>query len=169
MKDVTIYDDSIKKYHAQYKLPYTWTLLKAQLMAESNLNPNAVSPVGAKGLAQFMPDTWTEYLTKCSLPATTLACNGEASIKCCAAYMADLIKGWSSPRPELDRYNLALASYNAGMGNLIKAQKIVHGVNDYATIVSALKFVTGNANAKQTTDYVNRITDYNIELLKPRT
>ncbi len=32
-------------------------LLAAQLMAESNFNPFAVSPVGAQGIAQFMPST----------------------------------------------------------------------------------------------------------------
>ena len=30
-------------------------LLAAQLMAESNFNPFAVSPAGAEGIAQFMP------------------------------------------------------------------------------------------------------------------
>ena len=32
-------------------------LLAAQLMAESNFNPFAVSPAGAAGIAQFMPGT----------------------------------------------------------------------------------------------------------------
>ena len=33
------------------------TLLAAQLYAESNFNPFAVSPAGAQGIAQFMPGT----------------------------------------------------------------------------------------------------------------
>ena len=36
-------------------------LLAAQLYAESGLNPFAVSPAGAKGLAQFMPGTAHSY------------------------------------------------------------------------------------------------------------
>ena len=36
-------------------------LLLSQLTAESGLNPNAVSPVGARGIAQFMPGTAASY------------------------------------------------------------------------------------------------------------
>ena len=36
-------------------------LLAAQLMAESNFNPFAVSPAGAQGIAQFMPGTARAY------------------------------------------------------------------------------------------------------------
>jgi len=36
-------------------------VLAAQLQQESGWQPDAVSPVGAVGLAQFMPGTWTTY------------------------------------------------------------------------------------------------------------
>lgn len=36
-------------------------VLAAQLQQESGWRPDAVSPVGAVGLAQFMPGTWTTY------------------------------------------------------------------------------------------------------------
>src|SRR6478672_8539641 len=36
-------------------------LLAAQLMAESNFNPYAVSPAGAQGIAQFIPGTAAAY------------------------------------------------------------------------------------------------------------
>lgn len=33
-------------------------VIAAQIQTESAWNPRAVSPVGAQGIAQFMPDTW---------------------------------------------------------------------------------------------------------------
>ena len=38
-----------------------WYLLVAQCIVESGLRPDAVSPAGAKGLAQFMDATWSEW------------------------------------------------------------------------------------------------------------
>jgi len=37
-----------------------WHLLAAQCRWESDFDPYAVSEAGAKGIAQFMPDTWRE-------------------------------------------------------------------------------------------------------------
>jgi len=37
-----------------------WHLLAAQCRWESSFNPFAVSSAGAKGIAQFMPTTWTQ-------------------------------------------------------------------------------------------------------------
>ncbi|CAB4169267.1 LT_GEWL domain containing protein [uncultured Caudovirales phage] len=161
---ITTYDATIQKFHKEYNLPYDWTLLKAQLFQESQLKPDACSPVGALGLAQFMPDTWEEYTVKCGLPANTLRNDATASIQCCAAYMRYLISQWKAKRSDVDRYNLALASYNAGLGNILKAQKMVKGANDYATIIKALKFVTGNENALQTSNYVVKINEYHTQL-----
>ncbi|MFY1636173.1 transglycosylase SLT domain-containing protein [Solwaraspora sp. WMMB335] len=36
-------------------------LLAAQIAVESTFDPEAVSPAGAKGLSQFMDDTWAEF------------------------------------------------------------------------------------------------------------
>ncbi len=77
-------------------------LLAAQLMAESNFNPFAVSPAGAAGIAQFMPGTAAMY-------GLTDRFDPEASIEAQAHLMADLLEQFSDPA-------LALAAYNAGPG-----------------------------------------------------
>jgi membrane-bound lytic murein transglycosylase F len=61
MKDENRFDDLIKKYATLHRLP--WLLIKAQIWAESNFDPNAVSPCGAKGLMQLMPGTAREMFT----------------------------------------------------------------------------------------------------------
>jgi soluble lytic murein transglycosylase-like protein len=58
--DNPFYDLSIRKWNSIYNPEIPWYWAKAQLAAESALKPNAVSPVGAKGLGQFMPDTWND-------------------------------------------------------------------------------------------------------------
>jgi Transglycosylase SLT domain/D-alanyl-D-alanine carboxypeptidase len=75
-------------------------LLAAQLMAESNFDPLAVSPAGAQGIAQFMPATAAAYgLANPFDPA--------AAIDAQAHLMSDLIRQLGAPQ-------LALAAYNAG-------------------------------------------------------
>jgi soluble lytic murein transglycosylase-like protein len=77
-------------------------LLAAQLHAESNFNPFAVSPAGARGLAQFTPGTAEAY----GLPDPF---DGEASIDAQAHLMHDLLARYKTAA-------LALAAYNAGSG-----------------------------------------------------
>lgn len=78
------------------------------------------------------------------------------SIRAGAYYMARLARGWSSKRPVLDRWDLARASYNAGFGNLLKAQKAAGGAVLYADIIRALPQVTGH-HSRETTTYVELI------------
>jgi hypothetical protein len=77
-------------------------LLAAQLMAESNFNPFAVSAAGAQGIAQFMPGTAAAY-------GLTDPFDPVAAIDAQAHLMSDLIRQLGSPE-------LALAGYNAGPG-----------------------------------------------------
>jgi hypothetical protein len=75
-------------------------LLAGQLMAESGFDPNAGSPAGAEGIAQFMPGTAASYGLKNPFDA-------EEAIDAEAHLMSDLIRQFGSPE-------LALAAYNAG-------------------------------------------------------
>jgi transglycosylase-like protein with SLT domain/D-alanyl-D-alanine carboxypeptidase-like protein/putative Flp pilus-assembly TadE/G-like protein len=75
-------------------------LLSAQLYAESGFNPFAVSPVGAQGIAQFMPSTAAGL-------GLANPFDAEASIDAQAHLMRDLLRQFGS-------VPLALAAYNAG-------------------------------------------------------
>jgi soluble lytic murein transglycosylase-like protein len=75
-------------------------LLSAQLFAESNFNPFAHSPVGALGIAQFMPGTARSY-------GLIDPFDAEASIEAEAHLMRDLLRRFGS-------IALAVAAYNAG-------------------------------------------------------
>jgi len=76
-------------------------VLAAQLMAESNFNPRAVSPAGALGIAQFIPSTARAY-------GLADPFDPVAAIDAQAHLMADLLEQFDGSVP------LALAAYNAG-------------------------------------------------------
>jgi soluble lytic murein transglycosylase-like protein len=129
--------------------------LKAQLYQESLLNPAAVSPVGARGVAQFMPGTWREVCHAMGMGRISPH-TARPAIHAAAYYMARLYMGWKSPRPDMDRWDLARASYNAGFGNLLAAQRAAGGANRYAAIIKALPQITGH-HSRETITYVERI------------
>jgi len=76
-------------------------LLAAQLYAESGFNPFAQSPVGAQGIAQFMPGTARAY-------GLNDPFDPEQAILAQARLMSDLLKQFDG------KPSLALAAYNAG-------------------------------------------------------
>lgn len=156
--------DALIKAAAASHMPGTdWRLVKAQLMQESRLNPKAQSLVGAHGIAQFMPGTWADMKPilrrECGISNADVW-NPEHAIPACALYMRQLWQVWTAPRPELDRYCLALASYNAGIGNILKAQELAGGANDYVSIIARLHRVTGINNSNETKTYVVKIFNY---------
>ena len=131
-----------------------WRLLKAQCYQESRLNPLAVSPVGAIGLCQFMPNTAKEMKSK--YPELNNFWLPEVSIIAASRYMNQMNNFWSSPREKIDRWMLATASYNAGAGNIHKAQKLCGSPIPYKKIIACLPDVTGQ-HSKETLTYVDYI------------
>lgn len=153
----TKYDELIKNATLKYLEGVDWRLLKAQLCQESSLNPDAQSHAGAMGIAQFMPPTWADMQNQLKMGPLDSAYDPEKAIPAAAYYMRQLCKQWKAPRPEADRYMLALSSYNAGIGNILKAQRRANNVADYYKIITELPNITGVDNATETRNYVKYI------------
>lgn len=149
------YDAEIRAASARWLPGWDWRWWKAQLYQESLLDPTAVSPVGARGLAQFMPGTWDEVSAAMGLGAVSPHV-AEAAIEAGAYYMARLRRSWHSERPEDDRRELAQASYNAGLGNILKAQRACGNARAWRVIATCLHQITGR-HAHETLTYVDRI------------
>lgn len=78
-------------------------LLHAVIRTESGYNPRAVSPKGALGLMQLMPDTARRY-------GVANAFDPAQNVRGGARYLRDLLQMFSQD------LSLALAAYNAGEG-----------------------------------------------------
>lgn len=148
-------DRAVAAYWPDYPRPAAW---KAQLYQESRLDPRAVSPVGAAGLAQMMPGTWADLTRELRLGAVSP--HHAVAIEAGAYYMAKLRKMWRTGRVPGDQQPLAQASYNAGAGNIIRAQRVCGGARSWAGIAPCLIHVTGAAHSRETLTYVDRIARY---------
>ena len=129
-------------------------LLKSQYYVESKLNPTAVSSVGAAGIAQIMPGTFREIERRDRIKGS--AFHARTSIRAGAAYLARQIDVWSAPRSAECRIELAWASYNAGAGNIVQAQRESGGKRCWDGIGPSLHKVTGR-HAAETLGYISRI------------
>lgn len=109
-----------------------WKLLKAQVAAESNFNPDALSPVGAEGLAQFMPATFREWAVKLKIKHPD-PCDPEHSIACQAAYMRWLLDRLDG---NMDR---ALGAYNYGIGHELRRDPWPQETIDYVKKIEATR------------------------------
>lgn len=83
------------------------SLVKAVIHAESGYNPNAVSSKGAAGLMQLMPATAQDLKVVDSFNPSDNIRGGVRYLR----FLLDTFKG---------DVTLALAAYNAGMGNVAK-------------------------------------------------
>jgi len=151
------YDKEFKTSSIHLPVGTDWRLLKAQCFQESRLKRFAVSPVGAMGVCQFMPLTWLDMKKKHS--TLTSPWLPSQSIRAAALYMKQLNNSWSSPRPQSERYKLALASYNAGFGNILKSQRQCNNEVYYQPIINCLHCVTGH-HSEETINYVKHINRF---------
>jgi hypothetical protein len=155
-----IYAKEYKNYFSLYKNIYSWKIIKAQSIQESLLNPTAKSYVGAFGLMQLMPKTYKQLKKQLKLGSIADPRN---NIKAGVYYDKKMFNVWKSKRTIESRYKLMFASYNAGAGHLIKAQKQClkqqKNCNEYKDIEKYLHLITGRYS-NETKTYVKYIFMY---------
>ncbi len=107
----TQYSEYVYKYSEQNNIDPLLTF--AIIKAESNFNRNIKSKSGAIGLMQLMESTALEEAEEVNeeIVVTESLYNPEVNIKIGTKYYAKLMKKY-------DNYLVALAAYNAGIGNV---------------------------------------------------
>lgn len=119
-KATSRYDDTFRKYtKRQFGPGFDWTLFKAQAMAESELNPNARSRVGARGLMQLMPSTFALIRTR--RPEFGEINDPEWNIAAGIMHDRYLYKLYEREIVDPERMRFVFASYNAGEGTIARA------------------------------------------------
>ena len=131
-----------------------WPWFKAQAIVESGLDPQAVSPAGAMGLMQLMPKTAEEISRR--LWVENRPFDPRRNILFGIHHMHDMWMIWKKEKG-LERLRFSLAAYNAGPGNIIKAQKLALTKDKWHSLALVLPQVTGQKNARQTIGYVEKI------------
>ncbi|GMT42474.1 MAG: hypothetical protein IEMM0002_0885 [bacterium] len=130
-KLTTKYDRYFRKYSKRYFGPgLDWRWFKAQAFAESQLDNDAKSWVNAKGIMQIMPRTFSEIKKK--NPSFSDIDEPRWNIAAGIYYDGRMFEKWKADRPFADKINFMLASYNAGFGTIVRAQKVTQksGLNE---------------------------------------
>ncbi|HET6266954.1 MAG TPA: transglycosylase SLT domain-containing protein [Acidobacteriota bacterium] len=119
--DTSRYDDVFRKYSKRFfGVGFDWRVFKAQGLAESALNPEARSWVGAIGIMQLMPSTFKEVQS--ANPDFTDVNDPDWNIAGGIYYDRQLWKAWTKTESAPDRLGFVFGSYNAGRGTIMKAQ-----------------------------------------------
>lgn len=116
--------------------------MEALQLVESGGNPSAVSPKGAQGLNQLMPDTAKEVAQSIGLdPSGVDLMNPEINKRLAAIYLQRQAKTFGSPA-------LGFAAYNAGPGRVQEAINRA-GTDELSAVMEHLP--------KETRDYLPKI------------
>ncbi len=134
---------------------WDWKFILAIASAESNFRTDVSSHRGATGLMQIMPHTAGDLgYTGADLT------DPEVSIEI-ALKLLDRIKGtlrFSPSTPERERLSIILASYNAGLGYVLRTRKAAHSDGQAYNNWDTLKgYITRNGTHRETVEYVDKV------------
>ena len=121
-RDESRYDGTFKKYSKRFfGIGFDWRRFKAQGLAESGLDPEARSRVGAKGVMQLMPSTFHDIQSQRS----DFGAIDDPEWNIAAGILHDryLWKLWTADVPEAERPAFMFGSYNAGEGTIARATR----------------------------------------------
>ena len=141
------YSEHVTKYSQEYGVDEN--LIYALIKAESNFEADAVSNRNAQGLMQLMPATAEEVANKNEIELTEdNILDPEININIGTKYISTLLEKYES-------VEIALAAYNAGIGNVDKWIE--------NRIIKADGSDIENIPFKETNNYVRKIMrDYKI-------
>jgi soluble lytic murein transglycosylase len=145
-----LHEDALLAEAAGQKLDPNF--VAALIRQESNFNPGATSPAGARGLAQVMPDLGERLARELNYPVwdPVLLYQPDVSIQLGAFHLRELFGRY-------DQRSHILAAYNAGTSRVERwSQRI--GVDDPEVFAERISFV-------ETRDYV-RIIQRNEEIYR---
>ncbi|MGM7669282.1 transglycosylase SLT domain-containing protein [Microbacterium sp. A93] len=136
------YRQAIAEASAHSGIPSS--VLAAQIDQESGWNPEAVSPAGAQGIAQFMPATWAQWGNGAD------PFDPHAAIEAQGRYMKHLYDQMSSLSGDgNEAIRLTLAAYNAGPGAVLAHNGIppFQETQQYVQTITTAAGGTGGADA----------------------
>ena len=139
----TRYGKEIEKHAAERTLDPN--LVRGLILQESYYNPEAKSRVGATGLMQLMPATADDHGKRLRIPfASSRLENPDINVRLGTYHLKMLINMFKG-----NEY-LAIASYNAGQGNVMKWQRASRG-KPLDEFLESIPF-------PETRNYVKRVT-----------
>ncbi|MCP4494927.1 MAG: transporter substrate-binding domain-containing protein [Gammaproteobacteria bacterium] len=162
---ISPFDNLVQKYADKYG--FDWRLITAQMFQESGFNPDAKSPIGARGLMQLMPRTAHSMgVRKIDDP--------DDSILGGVKYMDWLRDRFDNELPIAERLWFSLAAYNAGVGHVHDARRLARNLGhdpdrwfenteQAMLLLSKKKYAKkaryGFVNGKEPVNYVRQIKD----------
>jgi soluble lytic murein transglycosylase-like protein len=169
-RDQSQYDDIFRKYSKRYfGAPFDWRLFKAQGLAESELNANAKSWVGARGIMQLMPSTFALIASK--RPEFRSIDDPEFNIAAGIMHDRWLWTVWQKRVPDAERHRFMFGSYNAGEGPILRACSAARGANLSDAEWASIERVAPKIDRwryRETLGYVKKIDGNYAKLKKGR-